>query len=111
MLFPSAIMFGMSSKEFWEDDPQLYWSYRTFYMKKLQQEAEIYNYEGWLYGSYTHYAVSVALNNAFSKRKLKYLEKPFGIEKKEHTKLQKELEQEPDKDIRQQKEFNYWARL
>ena len=101
----------MSSKEFWEDDPQLYWSYRTFYMKKLQQQTEMINYEGWLYGSYTHVAVSVALNNAFSKTKAKYLEKPFGIEKQERTKLQKELEQEPDSDIRQQKEFNYWARL
>lgn len=104
-------MFGMSSKEFWEDDPQLYWSYRTFYYKNMQQQAEIYNYEGWLYGNYTHIAVSVALNNAFSKKKIKYPEKPFGTEKKEMSELQKELENEPDKDIRQQKEFNYWARL
>lgn len=111
MLFPSAIMFGMSSKEFWEDDPQLYWSYRTFYMKKMQEQADLMNYGGWLYGSYSYMAVSVALNNAFSKKKAKYIEKPFGTEKKEKTKLQKELEKETDKDVRQQKEFNFWARL
>jgi len=112
MLFPSAIMFGMSSKEFWEDDPQLYWSYRTFYLKEMQQKAEIYNYEGWLYGNYTHLAVSVALNNAFSKNKAKYPDKPFGLgQNKGKTKLQKQLEQEKDNDIRQQMEYNYWARL
>ena len=110
MLFPSAIMFGMSSKEFWEDDPQLYWSYRTFYLKNMQQQADIYNYEGWLYGNYTHLAVSVALNNAFSKNKAKYPDKPFGMDIQK-SELQKELEKEPDSDIRQQKEFNYWARL
>lgn len=105
-------MFGMSSKEFWEDDPQLYWSYRTFYLKKIQQEAETLNYECWLNGSYTCLATSVALNNAFSKKKIEYPKKPMGVkEKKEKTELQKKLEKENDKDIRQQIEYNYWARL
>ena len=112
MLFPSAIMFGMSSKEFWEEDPQLYWSYRTFYLKKMQLEAEELNYKSWLYGSYSHLAVSIALNNAFSKKKLKYPEKPYGLkDNKAKTELQEKLEKEPNKDIRQQIEYNYWARL
>lgn len=111
-LFPSAIMFGMSSKEFWEDDTQLYWAYRTFYLQKIQMDAEKDNYKAWLFGNYSCMAVSVALNNAFSKKKAEYPEKPFGMdEKKEKTKLQKELEQIEDKDIRQQTEFNFWARL
>ena len=94
-------MFGMSSKEFWEDDPQLYWSYRTFYLKKKQLEVDEWNYKGWLYGSYSHLGVSIALNNAFSKNKLKYPEKPFESEKqKVKTELQKEMEKEKDKDIR-----------
>ena len=112
MLFPSAIMFGMSSKEFWEDDPQLYWSYRTFYLKKMQQDSDLLYYESWLYGSYTHLAVFLALNNAFSKKKEKYPEKPFRLDiNKEKTELEEKLKKEPDKDIRQQMEFNYWARL
>ena len=37
-LFPSAIMFGMSSDEFWEQDPKLYWAYRTFYLKQKEIE-------------------------------------------------------------------------
>ena len=106
-------MFGMSSKEFWEDDPQLYWSYRTFYLKKLQAETEMINYKGWLYGSYDFLAVSIALNNAFSKQKMEYPEKPFDLKnkKQEKTELQKQMEKETDKDIRQQIEYNYWARL
>ena len=105
-------MFGMSSKEFWEDDPQLYWSYRTFYLKKIESETEKLNYENWLNGSYTYLAVSIALNNAFSKKKLEYPDKPLGAKiEKPKTKLQQILEKEKDKDIRQQIEFNYWARL
>lgn len=105
-------MFGMSSKEFWEDDPQLYWSYRTFYLKKMQSETEMINYKSWSYGSYNFLALSIALNNAFSKNKTEYPDKPYGINKKiPKTELQKKLEKEPDKDIRQQIEYNYWARL
>ena len=105
-------MFGMSSKEFWEDDPQLYWSYRTFYLKKLQVEADTINYECWLNGSYTCLAVSIALNNGFSKNKMEYPNKPYGKDKKSlKTELQKQMEKETDKDIRQQIEYNYWARL
>ena len=105
-------MFGMSSTEFWEDDPQLYWSYRTFFIKKMQIEMEELNYKSWLNGSYSCLAVSVALNNAFSKKKIEYPKKPFEEKKeKPKTELQKQMEKETDKDIRQQIEFNYWARL
>ena len=111
-LFPSAIMFGMSSKEFWEEDTQLYWAYRTFYLQKTKTDTELMNYEAWLFGNYTCMAVSVALNNAFSKKKTEYPDKPFGMEKeKAKNKLQKELEQIKDKNVRQQTEFNFWARL
>ena len=102
----------MSSKEFWEDDPQLYWAYRTFYLQKLKSEAEIMSYKAWLQGSYTCLAVSVALNNAFSKKKAEYPSKPIGMEEERpKTELQSKLEQIKDKDIRQQIEFNFWARL
>lgn len=105
-------MFGMSSKEFWEDDPQLYWAYRTFYLQKIKNDAETSNYEAWLKGSYTCVAVSVALNNAFAKKKVSYPDKPLGAEKhQKKNELQKKLEKITDKDIRQQAEFNFWARL
>jgi hypothetical protein len=111
-LFPSAIMFGMSSKDFWEEDPQLYWSYRTFYIKKIEQDAESENYKAWLHGSYNCLAVSIALNNGFSKQKIEYPKEPFGNNKNEtKTQLQEKLKDVKDKDILNQMEFNYWARL
>ena len=102
----------MSSKEFWEEDPQLYWSYRTFYIKKMEQEAKKINYVCWLEGNYNCLATSVSLNNAFSKKKIEYPKEPLGEEKnKSKTKFQKELEKEKNPDVRNQMEFNYWARL
>lgn len=105
-------MFGMSSREFWEEDPQLYWAYRTFYLQKIKNEAEELNYKSWLEGSYTYLAVSIALNNAFSKNKKEYPKELLGATKeKTKTDLQEKMEKEKDKNIRQQLEYNYWARL
>lgn len=107
-------MFGMSSKEFWEDDPQLYWSYRTFFYKKLELDNEKTNFESWLNGSYVFLGVSIALHNAFSKQKLEYPDKPFNKKKdlsKALSKTQKEIAKIKDKDVRNQMEYNYWARL
>ena len=105
-------MFGMSDKEFWEDDPQLYWSYRTFYMKKLREEARTIDYKCWLSGNYTYLAVSIALNNSFSKNKVEYPKEPFGVKNNNaKSELEEKLKNEKDKDIRQQIEYNYWARL
>lgn len=105
-------MFGMSSKEFWEEDPQLYWAYRTFYLKKLQIESEEIDYKSWSNGNYNFLAFSIALNNAFSDKKLEYPKKPYCMEEKSpKSKLQKELEKISDKNIKQQTEFNFWARL
>lgn len=63
-------MFGMSSEEFWEEDPQLYWAYRTFYLKKLEneqkQKQEEIKYSCWLNGKMNCIAHTIALNNAFS---------------------------------------------
>lgn len=104
----------MSSKEFWEDDPQLYWSYRTFYIKKDEFEAKKMNFQCWLEGSYNCLAFSIALNNAFSKKKISYPEKPFENDKKlsqNLTKTQKKIAKIKDADVRNQMEFNYWARL
>ena len=44
-------MFGMSSTDFWEGDPQLYWAYRTFYLKQKEMEAEQTKYNAWLLGN------------------------------------------------------------
>lgn len=105
-------MFGMTSKEFWEDDPQLYWSYRTFYLKKKElegkEEIEKIKYNAWLNGNMNCIAVSVALNNAFNKEKVEYpsYEKMFKTEKED----KQDKKQKKDNNIIAQEEFNFWAR-
>lgn len=76
-----AITYGMSVKEFWEDDPDLFWAYRFSYYNKMKIQQEIFNNDAWLQGAYFHEAVSVALCNAFSKKKVQYSEHPYTAEK------------------------------
>lgn len=47
-----AIEYGMTSKEFWEDDPNLFVSYRTSFINKKKREMEEINYTCWLMGAY-----------------------------------------------------------
>jgi len=84
----------MSAEEFWRDDPQLFVSYRTFYINKKQREMEEIDYKCWLQGNYIHRgngtlvgSLIKVLSNMFSKHKdnrelPNYPEKPyFQIEK------------------------------
>lgn len=76
-----AITYGMSVKEFWEENPDLFWAYRFSYFNKLKNEQEMFNNNAWLQGAYFHEAVSVALCNAFGKRKVEYSKEPYNINK------------------------------
>lgn len=111
-LFPSAIMFGMSSKDFWEGDPQLYWAYRTFYLKQkemeIKEKKELMRYNSWLNGNMNCMAVSVALNNAFNKKKIDYpsYNKVFSEEENNV----KDNKNKKDNNLVVQEEFNFWAR-
>lgn len=84
-----AITYGMSVKEFWEDNPDLFWAYRFSYFTKIKTEQEIFNNNAWLQGAYFHEAITVALCNAFGKQKIKYSEKPYGFDRAENTEEQK----------------------
>ena len=88
-MLPSAIEYGMSIKDFWEEDPELFWAYRFSYINKIKQQEEINNYNAWLQGMYFFEGVSIALANSFGKAKLKYPTQPYGFEKenKEKPKL------------------------
>ena len=65
-----AITYGMSVKEFWEDDPDLFWAYRFSYFERLKNEQEMFNQNAWLQGGYICEAVQVAINNCFNKKKV-----------------------------------------
>lgn len=103
-------MFGMSSEEFWEYDPQLYWAYRTFYLKKIEQERERDNQYMWLQGMYIYDAFSTALNNAFSTQSKDYAKKPYSLNGEENKidgiELTKEEQEQRVSDLN-----NSWSRL
>ena len=73
---------GMSSDEYWNDDPWLAKDYREAY--KLQTEET--NARAWLQGLYNFKAFETVLQNAFGKgKKEKYPEKPIDLYPKEKT--------------------------
>lgn len=74
-----AITYGMSVKEFWEDSPDLFWAYRFSYYNQIIDEQERFNANAWLQGAYFYEAISIALNNSFSKNKAFYPKLPHGI--------------------------------
>ena len=79
-------------KEFWEDNPDLFWAYRFSYYNKIKSEQSLFNYNAWLQGMYFYEAVSVALCNGFSKKHADYSPKPyeFGTAKEESFEEQQE---------------------
>ena len=92
----------MTAKEFWEDDPALFWSYRISYIQRKKNEQEMQNTMLWLQGAYFYDAVTKALANAFSKgKKYNYIEKPFEFNEKQ---LKTEVAKE-----KAQKSNSYWA--
>ena len=100
----------MSSEDFWENDPQLYWAYRTFYLKKIEQQQqekmECIKFESWLKGNMNYVAVSIALDNAFNKDSNKVFPKYNELFKNEN----KNKDEKIDINILVQEEYNAWAR-
>lgn len=74
----------MPLDEFWNDEPDLLWTYRDLYMKKMEQDIEIekqmINYRCWLQGLYNYNAIA----SAFSKN-AKYFNKPIEFKQKPRT--------------------------
>ena len=83
-----AITYGMSVKEFWEEDPDLFWAYRFSYYSKIKEQQELFNANAWLQGAYFCEGVTVAINNAFSKQKIEYSKQPYGQCKQEQISIE-----------------------
>lgn len=68
----------MPLQEFWYENPDLLWIYRTSFIKKREEEIEYQheyiNYQAWLTGVYVLQAIG-----AWSNKKTKYPDKPYGI--------------------------------
>ena len=100
-------MFGMSSEEFWENDPQLYWAYRTFYLKQKEEEIKAIQHKVWLQGELNYVGFKIALSKLFKSNNVEYprFEEIFQNEKKEKKLSKNEV------NLKVQEEFNAWARF
>lgn len=85
----------MSTREFWNEEPKLLWTYRKMYMDKIKLQSELANQQAWLEGLYFYDALSVSLYN-FSRKETQpiqsYMKEPINFNKK--PKSQKEIERE-----------------
>ena len=80
----------MSYEEFWHGKPIL----AVFYRKKHLLDIEQRNQELWMQGLYFLDAISVALNNSFSKHKAKYIAEPIRITPKTEEEARRDLIEE-----------------
>ena len=62
----------MSVDEFWNKDPDLFWAYRFSYYNKIKNEQESKRIMIWQQANLNSIAVSVALANAFGKKKIDF---------------------------------------
>ena len=96
-----AITYGMSVKEFWEENPDLFWAYRFSYYNKVKDDLNTMNFQLWLQGAYFHEAVSVALANSFGKgKKISYTVKPYNLTKEDEERELKEKQKKLETQIR-----------
>lgn len=103
-------MFGMSSDDFWENDPQLYWAYRTFYLKKKEVEQEEMKRELWLKGSIEFMATSYAINNNFNSKEQKKYPSYDELFNGNNNESSGEKKTKKDIDIETQMQNIAWAR-
>lgn len=97
----------MPVREFWNEDPELLWTYRKSYIDKIKIQKEIDNQNAWLHGLYINEAVSKCLYNYFARKETEqpqhYISEPFDFEKTEQDRMKEKI-QERERQIREQNE-------
>jgi outer membrane receptor for ferrienterochelin and colicin len=91
ILLPTALLYGMTAKEFWNEDPALMWSYRLTFIQKQKNQNYRDNQLAYLTGLYNYSALSTVIHNSFSKEKpIEYMQ-PIDIDKiEEESKMTRE---------------------
>lgn len=87
------MLYGMTYEQYWYGEPWMAKAYQQSHLLKRRMRNE----EMWMQGLYNLNALQVALNNAFDKRKIKYIEKPFDIFEKTEAEKQLEIRDERQK--------------
>lgn len=75
---PICYKIGLSLKQFWEDDPELYFAYLEAYNEQKKQELQEKNLLAYIQGEY--FCLALAQNLQFTKSpKQIYPQKPFDL--------------------------------
>ena len=95
--------------EFWEEEPDLLWTYRKSYIEQKKMESEMLNYSAWLNGLYVYDAISVVAHNILSKQGTSpknYFEKPLELNVNiSEEEKRKKLEDSIRKSLKQKQEI------
>lgn len=75
----------MPTREFWNEEPNLLWTYLSLYNKKIQQKQEEMDFYAWLQGAY----VCKAIACCFAKGQ-KYPKEPIFIKQQAMQKQSKQ---------------------
>ena len=93
-----AITYGMSTTEFWEQEPDLLWAYHKSFLERMKVEQSTNNFNAWLQGMYIFDGVSKAIYNSFGRKSgqriLEYVPKPYEFDTKEKDELERIQEME-----------------
>ena len=87
------MLYGMTYDQFWFGDPWMAKAYKEKHLLERKQKNE----EMWVNGAYQLSALSVALNNAFNKKKIEYIKEPFNIFPKTEAEIEAEKREERQK--------------
>lgn len=92
-----AITFGMSTSEFWEEDPTLMWAYQKSFYDKSKIEQQKTNFNCWLQGMYIFEAVSTSLYNCFGRKNgqsaMEYVKEPYDFTSTAEERKLKEIQE------------------
>ena len=95
--FPYHLAIGMTSEEYWNEDPYLAVGFREAHKLRIEQR----NQEMWMQGLYIYNAVETAVYNCFrgKGKRAKYIEKPIELFPKDDDQKEIEAQKERDKAV------------
>ena len=89
-MFKYALIYGMTSQEFWFGNPQDYFVYQDAFAEKIKQKHDEYDIVAWLNGRYNLEAFSQVMSDSFKKkgasRKKIFPEQPYSVKDKKKVK-------------------------
>ena len=96
-----AITYGMSTTEFWDNEPDLLWAYHKSFMDKMKIKRETENFNFWLQGLYIYDGVSKAIYNSFGRKSgqitQEYPKQPYILYDSSEEKEEKQILEKEEK--------------